>query len=555
MVAGLRADAMLRVVDSATLASLTDGLGFEVVQVVAAPKGLDVAVGDPVIHDSVSGTGLAHGDVVLAVGVRPDGQELLALLRDAGPAGVAAVVVKSDALLGTEVVATANDSEVALLVVSNGAEWGQIHAMIRMLTSIGPRGVDDQDTRLGDLSALANAIALRAGASVTIEDARSRVLAYSTRDEPIDEFRRDTILGRRVPDSWVQRLRDDGMFNRIRDVDGPVLVSYSSSEPSYRDRLVMAVRAGGEVVGSIWIQEGDEPLGERHRDLLHEVAPMAALHIVRHLAGDVEQRQEAEVVRSVLTGRMPPSVLSELIDVPVGHEVAVLGLVPDVDGEVASSTHLSRLASVVSLYRRTAQIELVQAPAATTLHVIVSSRNRLSPIVDELVARCRQSVRVPIRVALVRSTDHISGLVEAREDVDAALSVARDLHLGVDQIITFSDVVGHVALDKWRGVSRRHPELLRGRIAELVEHDRLRNTRYVDTLRAYLDRSGDVVSASVDLDVHPNTFRYRLRRAAETASLDVDDPVERLMAHLHLHLLDPVVVSGEDAPDVEGPEE
>ena len=36
--------------------------------------------------------------------------------------------------------------------------------------------------------------------------------------------------------------------------------------------------------------------------------------------------------------------------------------------------------------------------------------------------------------------------------------------------------------------------------------------------------------------VHPNTFRYRLRRLTEISGLDLDDPLERLVAELQLRI-------------------
>ena len=39
------------------------------------------------------------------------------------------------------------------------------------------------------------------------------------------------------------------------------------------------------------------------------------------------------------------------------------------------------------------------------------------------------------------------------------------------------------------------------------------NTNLLETLRAWLDAFGDVIAASAAMYVHPNTFRYRLRRA------------------------------------------
>ncbi len=310
---------------TATLGDLVSGLGFELVRVVVAPRGLDVGIGDPIIHDSLTGTRLAAGDVVLAVGLDPAGPAMLDLVREAASCSAAALIAKFDDEVPGPVQDEALACGVALLRATRDVEWGQLHALARMVTSTaGTR--DETDPLLGDLFALANAIAARTGGPVTIEDGQSRVLAYSTGSETIDDFRRDTILGRRVPEEWIRRLQDDGAFRRIWLSDTPVRISYSASEPAYRDRLVMAVRAGSEVVGSIWVQEGDRPLDEVTERTLVEVAPLAALHLVRHFAGDVERRQESELLGAVLTGRAPTGSIATLLTHRRGHVVSVLGV-------------------------------------------------------------------------------------------------------------------------------------------------------------------------------------------------------------------------------------
>jgi DNA-binding PucR family transcriptional regulator len=518
-----------------TLAGLIEGLGYEVIRVEVAPGGLDVAVGDPVIHDRLAGTSLTAADFVLAVGIDPRGPELLDLLEAAGRAGAAAVIAKLiDGPELAAVTAAAMRANVALLRLSRDVEWGQFHALVRMVTATSGAHRDGE-IPLGDLFALANAIAVRAGGSVTIEDAQSRVLAYSTGDDEIDEYRRDTILGRRVPESWVRRLQSDGVFQRIWRGEGPVRISYSPSEPGYRDRLVIAVRAGGEAVGSIWIQEGSEPLGEEHERLLCEVAPLAALHLARHLAGDLERRQEAELLKAVLAGRVPPASLTGHITVRSGQRVAVLGLRPVCADEVESTMHLGRLSSVISLFRRSEQLQLVQTWSSDTLHAVVSAGDRLDAILHELADRARTSVSVPVKVALARSSTGLDAVVDARQLVDDVLGVC-DARPGT--LVEFTDVLGAVSLVRWRRAAATQPELRSGRIDILVDSDRGRDTRYVATLGAFLDRFGDVIAASADLGVHPNTFRYRLRRALDTAGIDLDDPVERLMAHLQLRLLE-----------------
>lgn len=517
------------------LTGLIEGLGYEVVRVEVAPSGLEVPVGDPVIHDRLAGTSIMACDVVLAVGVDPRGPELLDLLEAAGRAGAAAVIAKlvDGQDLGS-IIAAAQRADIALLRLSRDVEWGQFHALVRMVTATSGTHRDG-DIPLGDLFALANAIAVRAHGSVTIEDAQSQVLAYSTGDDEIDEYRRDTILGRRVPESWVRRLQNDGVFQRIWRGEGPVRISYSPSEPGYRDRLVIAVRAGGEAVGSIWIQEGVEPLGDDHERLLCEVAPLAALHLARHLAGDLERRQEAELLKAVLAGRVPPSSLSEHIVVRPGQRVAVVGLRPICADEVESTMHLGRLSSVVSLFRRSEQLQLAQTWSSDTLHVVVAASDRLDAILHELADRARKSVNVPVKVALARSSDGLASVVATRQVVDDVLSVCT---AQAGSLTEFDDVLGEVLLVRWRRVATTHPELQSGRIELLLQSDHDRDTHYVATLRAFLDRFGDVITAAADLGVHPNTFRYRLRRALDTAGIDLDDPVERLMAHLQLRLLD-----------------
>lgn len=68
-------------------------------------------------------------------------------------------------------------------------------------------------------------------------------------------------------------------------------------------------------------------------------------------------------------------------------------------------------------------------------------------------------------------------------------------------------------------------------------YDRENGTALVETLTALLDSLGNVLGASASLDVHPNTFRYRLRRAAEIAGTDLNDPGKRFAAMLELRVM------------------
>jgi DNA-binding PucR family transcriptional regulator len=68
----------------------------------------------------------------------------------------------------------------------------------------------------------------------------------------------------------------------------------------------------------------------------------------------------------------------------------------------------------------------------------------------------------------------------------------------------------------------------------LVAHDQEHGTQYAATLEAHLAHPGDPRTAAASLHVHPNTFRYRLRRIAQLAPLDLDDDQVRLAVRLQL---------------------
>ena len=80
--------------EAADLQALLESLGADVVELVTAPRGLEVAVGEPVIYDEGEHSAIAPGVVVLAVAVRPGTPEASKLLLDAEQAEACAVVFK-----------------------------------------------------------------------------------------------------------------------------------------------------------------------------------------------------------------------------------------------------------------------------------------------------------------------------------------------------------------------------------------------------------------------------------------------------------------------------
>ena len=78
------------------------------------------------------------------------------------------------------------------------------------------------------------------------------------------------------------------------------------------------------------------------------------------------------------------------------------------------------------------------------------------------------------------------------------------------------------------------PHLRLPAVERMVAHDRDQQTPYVESVLAYLAANADVPVAAESVSVHPNTFRYRLRRVRELFDLDLEDPDVRLVVWLQL---------------------
>ncbi|WP_337830841.1 PucR family transcriptional regulator [Pseudonocardia sp. TMWB2A] len=91
-------------------------------------------------------------------------------------------------------------------------------------------------------------------------------------------------------------------------------------------------------------------------------------------------------------------------------------------------------------------------------------------------------------------------------------------------------------IDRLRESAAEHPYLLRGPVDALYQLDAVGRSEYVRSLSAYFDHSGDIGAAATSMFMHPNTLRYRLRRMQELTSLDLSDPMARLVAEMQLRI-------------------
>ncbi|MHA6623382.1 PucR family transcriptional regulator [Pseudonocardia sp. DLS-67] len=513
-----------------TLRRLLAAIGEPLVEVAAAPSGLDVPLTGLAIVDPDDEPDRYPGQLVLVIGVR--GRAATAALRAAARRGAAAVAVKAGGPADV-LRAAATDAGAALLLVRPDVRWERLESLARDVLHEGGAAGDDGS---GDLNSLAQTVALLTRGVVSIEDTASRVLAYSRSDADaaqVDELRRLSILGRQGPADYLRTLRDWGVFDRLRDGEDVVHVD-EHAELGIRRRLAIGIHAGPRQLGTIWVQEGAEPFAERAAEVLVGAARVAAGHLVRRRSQQSPGgRWERDLVAGLLDGRASPDLVAGTFGLNEDGGALVVAFAVR-DGEAASQELVvSELVEVVSVHaaahRRAALCAAVGARVYAVLPE-VHGTEAVRTLCTEVVAAARRRSGIRVQAGIGSPAAQLAGVPGSRREADRVLDAMAE---GQD-VAVFGEIRAEVLLTQTLGLLAANPDLRDPGVARLVDYDREHRTDLVASVVAWLDAMGDVRAAAERLTVHPNTLRYRVRRATAIAGLRLDEPRARLVHHLQL---------------------
>ena len=519
--------------DEVRLTRVVETLGSAIVDVVSWPTGGDAEVLGPRIYDPQDPAAIGLGDLVLAVNVVPNTDEARQLVERSAAGRAAAVVFKATDVAGLD------DAPVAVLRVSPAVTWDQFHTLVRNVVAALPAG---DPGPVGDLFSLANAVAAMVGGAVTIEDPRSNVLAYSSLEHGVDEPRRQTILGRRVPDPWTKRLRDEGIFRQMWS--SPGVVRFEDPTHEAWPRLATAIRAGQEVLGSIWVVEGDRRLGAEAEAALSEAARVAALHVLRHqVSDDLDRRERGTLLRGLLEGRRSAADAAAVLAIDVNRPCAVLAFRLQLDDDVELSVKRGRVVDLITVYCEGFRRRASCAWIGDTIYVLLPSLDGSQPdrvvnLAGEIVAHAADALKVALVAGVGSTVATVGDVLQSRQEADRVLRVLCGEHDRGGTVAHIDDVRVRAILLELGDILRGRPDLTLPALESLAAHDREHSKSYLETLTAYIDAFGDVSAAAEAINLHPNSFRYRLRRLRELTGIDLSDPDDRLVIALHLRLGD-----------------
>jgi hypothetical protein len=513
-----------------TVREVVETIGSPMLRVVAAPRGLDFPVRGSLLHDPEDSLPDGTDLLLLVPGLSVGGANALPLLEVSSESGFCAVVVKQHGVDISLLSSEATNLGIALIVAADEVSWRHLDGML--LSVLGSQGIGGSAAGPGDqLFALANALSGVIGGSIAIEDLDRRVMAYSTvPGQEIDSLRQEGILSRRVPEI-------EHNLERYRIVFGDDSVHHFPAALGALPRTAIAIRAGTQPLGTIWaITPSGGIDGDGVRALI-EGTRLAALHILRgRNAEELEFQMRESAVLNALDGKWAANEIAFRLSLSPGANLGLIGFaaMPDASGWLAQVAHL---ASAISRYVFAFRPDAGVAATARAVYVLLPdggpeaglrlARGALSAI--------SKSFGDGVRAAIAGSSSNPMELPAMRLEVDDILRATtsqRDL----PDAALLSDVHASVLLGRVGDQYRRESRLRHPGVDAMIDYDKAHSTELARSVLRWLEAGSDTAAAAAALQVHPNTLRYRLRRASELFGVMTEDPDERLATWLQLRV-------------------
>ena len=479
-------------------------------------------------------TGRRSG-ILLGIGLHPAAPEIESVIRDAAACGFGAVAIKPRSLNVDHLAKVADAEDIALLLVDDEIEWRQLDALLdSALTAANDANNSLAGLAVGDLFALANAIAAMVGGATTIENMQENVLAYSTLPgQLIDEDRRESILGRQVPDLPENAEQYSSVFR----ASGAVRLTGSAQALS---RLAVAVRAGSQLLGSIWVVDSTGDLDSDAERALERAADIAALHMLRaRSAADLARQQSSELLRRVLDGGDDSHLIAEQLGLDLAGPFVVVAFQPDF-APSRDELRMSRFVDLVAMQCEAHYQGTQCAVIGNTVYALFTGpagceREGMHRLGNRVILRAATALQLVVRASIGSAAPKVGLISKSRHEADLAVLLLARRH-GPSSTASAEDVRSELTLLELAQDFRSASKLVSPAATRVLAWDAQNGTDYTKTLRTYLKNSRDSATTATELSLHQNTLRYRLRRAHELLGIDLDSPDDTLILWLGLRV-------------------
>lgn len=388
--------------------------------------------------------------------------------------------------------------------------------------------------KMNDIHELAEEVSNVLQKAIVIENHQFELIAYSTPSSfSFDPIQQKTILTKRCPLYVIERLRKDGVLERLETESAPVRIS-QMEDIDFHQRIVLSLKIHGKIYGYLWLYETDE-LSAEEMELLHTISSHLAesLYQAEYTKEDETQTFLWRVLNGEFSNEAEIAQSAKMVNFQVPQLFAAMVF------SVNDTKHYNVLEKI-SVKLREAHIPFYYGKG-TEIIAIVEQQGRLSKdTIDETFQSIyriftkdeQQAINIGIGNVYHRISSIRQSYIEALEVIETMVF----LNIVDQEKYYFKDLglyrYTKMAYKKNISETYRHPLLV-----ELMQKDKENKSELLKTLWYFLQHDCKVAKTAEALFIHPNTMNYRMKQITSIVTIDFSNMGLKTELYLELLLL------------------
>ena len=380
--------------------------------------------------------------------------------------------------------------------------------------------------------------------SIIIENKDFELVVYNTPNEFLfDPIQQKTILTKRCPLFVIERLKTDGIIEKLVQSDKPLRIE-AMLDINFYQRIVISLRHEEKMLGYLWIYETDELLDDTKLKEIESIVPYISKLYYE------EQSKEKNYVSEVQTMLWKLINNEYLNEAHLKKEALLVNFkLPEVFTVVVASVvdpeQLSVLEKIKEIFIKTsiAKVAFYLGKGTEVIGIIYGDHTaqndlfqKTSLVMAEIKATLTKKEKDVLYIGIGTEYDQINAV---RTSYLEALEVV--------EILVFLDDSSMCELNyDSLGVKRYLKDVYKKNIEEdyynkialtLIRKDKENNSELLKTLYVYLQNDCKVGTTAEILFIHPNTLSYRIKQMQKEVNFDLECPNEKAILYLELTLI------------------
>lgn len=369
--------------------------------------------------------------------------------------------------------------------------------------------------------------------AIIIENKNFELIAYSSPNEfSFDPVQQKTILTKRCPLFVIERLKKEGIVERLDNEDNPIRIQ-AMEDIEFFERIVISLKYSGRLYGYLWIYEGNNHFNEAAVSFLKKAAPhigkvlhekeQVTVHdqqsviwkLLNHdYLNQAEIRREADIVSYTIPNDF--TVLIASIKDP--NYLYVLKKIKTFFTAEGIAFYLGKGTEIVGIIHGTK----IEDPAKKVARIIETWKQMLP-----------QTERQTLLLGVGNPYRHMHHI---RKSYLEALEVIETMvFLNVKKQHTYYfNALGMYRYMKLMYKKNVSEQYRNKSISELIKKDAENNSELLKTLWYFLKNDCRVGQTAEKLFIHPNTLNYRIKQIVEITGIDFSNVGEKTELYTQL---------------------